>query len=132
MKRSLNFPDLGLLIFRVTIGLTMALNHGLSKVPPSDQFVDALTGMGFPMAIIFAWCAGLSELVGGFLIAGGLFARHAAVFMGITMSVAAFVAHAADPFAKKEMAILYLASCTLIALCGAGSFSLDRIFRKKI
>jgi putative oxidoreductase len=87
--------------------------------------------MGFPVAIAFAWCAGLSELVGGFLIASGLFARHASVFLGITMSVAVFLAHAADPIAKKEMAVLYLASCILIAFCGAGSYSLDRIFRKK-
>lgn len=131
MKRFLNFPDFGLLIFRITIGLIMAFNHGLSKIPPSEQFIEALVGMGFPVAVVFAWCASLSELLGGALIAAGLFARHAALFLGVTMSVAVFIAHGADPFAKKEMAVLYLASCILIALCGAGTYSLDRVFRKK-
>lgn len=131
MRRFLQLPDLGILLFRLVIGLTMGLTHGLGKMPPPEQLTAGLVAMGFPWAIFFAWCAALSEFLGGWLIALGLFTRYAAVFMGITMSIAVFVAHAADPFGKKELAVLYLASCLLLFFQGAGRFSLDRVLRKK-
>ncbi len=131
MNKFINSPDLGLLVFRLFIGLSMAFAHGLSKVPPSSMFIDGVAGMGFPLPTLFAWGAGLSELLGGLLIAVGLFTRPAALSLGVTMAIAAFVAHAADPFERKEMALLYLVACVLLCFQGAGRFSLDRIFRKK-
>lgn len=131
MNKLIHSPDFGLLIFRLFIGLTMAFAHGMGKLPPPDQMVQGVGAMGFPAALFFAWAAALSEFAGGILIAVGLFTRHAAFFMGFTMTVAAFVAHAADPFQKKEMALLYLVSCLLLFFQGAGKYSMDRIFRKK-
>lgn len=131
MKKIIYSPDLGLLLFRLTIGLTISLAHGLGKIPPSEQFIGGVSALGFPLPILFAWMASLSEFLGGLLIALGLYIRHAAVFLGFTMSVAAFNAHASDPFAKKEMAILFLVSCVLLFFQGAGKFSLDRLVRKK-
>lgn len=130
IKKMIHNPDLGLLIFRLFAGLTIAFGHGLGKVPPSEQLVAGVDSLGFPVPLVFAWLAALSEFGGGLLIAGGLFARHAALFLGFTMSVAAFRVHASDPFQVKEMALLYLASCILIFFCGAGRFSLDRVLRK--
>lgn len=131
MKKILNQPDLGLLIFRVFIGLSMALAHGLGKIPPSEQLIEGVGAMGFPLPVVFAWSASLAELVGGLLIALGLFTRPAALFLGFTMAVAAFGAHGADPFQKQELSLLYLASCALFIFSGAGSLSLDKILRKK-
>lgn len=131
MHRLINHPDLGLLVFRVFVGLTMAFAHGLGKMPPSEQMLGGVAAMGFPVPIVFAWSAALSEFLGGLLIAGGLFTRPAAAFLGFTMMIAAFVAHAADPFQKKELALLYLAACVLLAFMGPGRFSLDRWIRKK-
>ena len=131
MKKLLHNSDLGNLIFRLFVGLSMALAHGLGKVPPSSQFVEGVESLGFPLPIVFAWSAGLAELIGGFLIAAGLFTRWSALFLGITMAVAAFGRHSADPFNVKEMALLYLFSCVLLVFQGAGKFSLDRIIRKK-
>ncbi len=42
------------------------------------------------------------------------------------MAVAAFVVHGADPFERKEMALLYLIGFTAIALLGAGKYSVDK------
>lgn len=130
MKKLIHNPDLGLLIFRLFVGLAMAFSHGLGKLPPSEQLIAGVTAMGFPLPILFAWSASLSEFLGGLLIATGLYTRWASAFLGFTMAVAAFVAHAADPFGKKEMALLYLFSCILLVLQGGGKFSLDRLFRK--
>lgn len=130
MKNLLNKPDLGLLVFRLFIGLSMALAHGFGKLPPNDQLVGGVEGMGFPLPLVFAWGAALSEFLGGLFIAMGLYTRYASAFLGFTMAVAAFIAHANDPFGTKEMALIYLVSCVLFLLGGAGKYSLDRIIRK--
>lgn len=127
----MNRPDLGLLIFRLFVGLTMALSHGLGKLPPPQMMIDGIGTMGFPIPVVFAWCAALSEFLGGLFIAAGLYTRLAAASLAFTMFVAGFIAHAADPFDKKEMALLYLACSLLLVFQGAGAFSLDRVFRKK-
>lgn len=126
------WDNLALLVLRLLIGLTMAFAHGLSKVPPSDKLIEGVTGMGFPAPVFFAWCAGLSEFVGGILIAVGLLTRPAAASLAFTMVIAFFVAHGADPFGKKELAFLYLGASLVIMAMGAGKFSLDSLlFGKK-
>lgn len=129
-SKSLLF-NLGLLVLRVTCGLSMAFGHGLSKMPPSDKFIEGVTEMGFPSPEIFAWLAGLSEFLGGLCIAIGLFVRPSALFLAFTMAVAAFVRHAPDPFKVKELSVLYFALSVSLLLIGGGSFALDRFFRKK-
>lgn len=131
MKKVFYNPDLGLLLFRLFVGLAMAFGHGLGKMPPPEQLVAGVAAMGFPAPILFAWAAALSEFVGALLIAGGLFTRIAAGFLGITMAVAGFVVHSADPFDIKEKALFYFFSCVLLLFTGAGKYSLDRIIRKK-
>ncbi len=130
MKNFFNNSSLGLLLFRLFVGLAMAFAHGLSKVPPSEQFVSGVSEMGLPLPYLFAWAAGLSELIGGLLIASGLFTRYASLFLGLTMAVAAFVRHADDPFKMKELALMYLFSCILLLFTGAGRYSLDHKIRK--
>lgn len=123
--------DFGLLLFRLFIGLTMAIAHGLGKIPPTEQLVAGVAAIGFPLPVLFAWAAALSELVGGAFIAVGLMTRLSSLFLGFTMAVAGFVVHAADPFQVKEMSLLYLAACVLLIFTGAGKYSLDKLIRKK-
>ncbi|MEM9998442.1 MAG: DoxX family protein [Bacteroidota bacterium] len=117
---------LGLLVLRLFAGLAMAFAHGLGKVPPSEGFIEATAGLGFPAPTLFAWMAGLAELVGGVLVALGLLTRPASFFLVVTMAVAAFGAHAGDPFGDKEMALLYGAVFLCTMLTGSGRFGLDR------
>lgn len=131
LKECSHNPDLGLLVFRLFVGLAMALAHGLAKTPPPDRMIEGLTGMGFPMPLFFAWCAALAELVGGLFIAAGLLTRLSALALGFTMAIAGFVAHANDPFQSKELAFMYLASCVLLIFTGAGKYSLDKIICRK-
>lgn len=119
--------DAGLLWLRVIAGAGMAY-HGYGKAFGEwmPKFVEGVAGMGFPMPSLFAWAAALSEFAGGILLAAGLGTRYAAGFIFITMSVAAFVAHAADPFQKKELAIAYWTIAGALMMTGGGRFSLDR------
>jgi putative oxidoreductase len=123
------FQSLSLTFLRVFAGASMAFAHGMSKVPPSEKFVGYLSGMGFPSPEIFAWSAGLAEFLGGIFLAIGLFTRASAFFVAVTMFVAAFVAHAADPFQERELALMYFAVCLVFVVRGSSRFSVDRLFR---
>lgn len=123
--------DFAALILRLFAGLTMAFAHGLGKIPPPEMLVQGLGAMGFPAPEFFAWAAALAEFAGGLLLALGLLTRPAAFFMAFTMAVAAFGAHAADPFQKKEMALLYLVISLFFVIYGAGKFSIDRFISKR-
>lgn len=124
--------SLGLLVGRVMFGLIMAFSHGMGKVPPPQGLIDGVTAMGLPLPGFMAWSAGLAEFAGGLLIAVGLFTRPAALLWIVTMLVAAFVAHGADPFQKKELALLYLSFAVVVLALGGGKFSLDHLLSRKL
>ena len=46
-------------------------------------------------------------------------------FIRVTMAVAAFMIHAADPFAKQEKALVFLIAFVALLLTGPGRYSLD-------
>ena len=126
------WTDASLVLTRVVFGLSMAFAHGMGKVPPSEGFTGFVGKLGFPAPELFAWAAGLSEFVGGILIALGLLTRVSGFFLLQTMLVAVFLAHGDDPFKKMEMGLLYATvSLTLIAT-GAGRFSLDRLLVERL
>lgn len=123
---------MGLLFLRVTMGSGIAY-HGYQKIFGGfiGKLAEGVKGMGFPYPEAFAWAAALSEFLGGILIALGVGTRAAAFFVFSTMAVAAFLAHAADPFNKKELALAYWAISGALMLTGAGPYSLDaRLGRK--
>jgi putative oxidoreductase len=61
----------------------------------------------------------------------GLFTRVALGFLIFTMIIAAFVVHGADPFEKREMALIYLSAYLLLMTFGAGRFSIDHMIEKR-
>jgi putative oxidoreductase len=123
--------DLAQASLRVFAGLTMAIAHGLPKFPPGEQLVGGLTQMGFPVPELFAWLAVGAELLGGLFLCIGFLTRPSAAFLAITMLVAAVVVHGADPFQKKEMALLYFFISFFFMLKGAGKLSIDQFIRQK-
>jgi putative oxidoreductase len=118
-------------VLRVVVGLLMASLHGLGKVPPSERFIGGVEGMGFPMPVVFAWLAGLSELIGGVFLAIGLFTRPSAFLLLITMLVAAFGKHMADPLDVKELSLMYAAVSLIFVTKGAGRLSIDHFLGRK-
>lgn len=123
--------NLGLAILRIFSGLAMALAHGIGKVPPSERMITNVTNMGFPLPTIFAWAAGSAELFGGVFLAAGFMTRISAFFVSFTMFVAAFIAHAGDPFARQEKALLFLCIGILYMLVGAGRYSIDGLIKRQ-
>ena len=117
--------DALLALTRCVFGLSMALAHGLHKLPPSDRFIEVIGELGFPLAAFFAWCAGLAEAVGGLLLALGISTRLMAFFLVQTMLVAVFLQHGSDPFKKMELGLLYGTTFLLIMGVGGGRYSID-------
>jgi putative oxidoreductase len=72
-----NGPELAWTMVRVVFGLSIAFFHGYAKVfgGKMGEFAKGVAALGFPAPTFFAWCASLSELVGGVLVAIGVFAR---------------------------------------------------------
>jgi putative oxidoreductase len=117
--------DLGLFVLRLGFGLTLAFSHGFGKVSALGKFVEGVANRGMPLPWLLGPAAALSEFVGGILLAIGLLTRPSALFVLITMLVAALHIHAADPFAKKELAITYALASAAILIAGPGRFSVD-------
>lgn len=125
------FIDIVLFCVRIFIGFAM-LSHGFPKLQQlfsgeEIQFYNFL-GMGEKLSLIFAVFA---EFVCSIFIILGLFTRIAVFFLVITMFIAGLVFHSADPFAKKELSLLYLAIYTLIFAFGAGKYSIDYMITKR-
>jgi putative oxidoreductase len=118
--------DLALLILRVAFGAALALTHGRAKLTAPERFVEALSKRNFPLPGFFGWAAILTEFVGGALLVVGLLTRPAATLVVITLGVAAFDFHSADPFAKRELALAYAVVALSVAIAGPGRYSLDR------
>lgn len=123
--------EFGLFLARLFVGLSMAFAHGLGKMQDPSGIIGGVTKMGLPMPELLGWAAAISEFVFALLLAIGLATRPAALMLAITMSVAAFVAHGADPYGKKEMALLYLAFSLVYFFFGGGRWSLDAMIVKR-
>jgi putative oxidoreductase len=120
--------DFGLFVLRAFAGTSLALAHGLGKLPPTEGFMKGVTALGLPPQA--AWLSGFAEFFCGLLLAIGLGTRPAAMIIATNMSVAAFRQHATDPYLRAELAYLYLAVAAMFVLVGAGRFSADRVIKR--
>ena len=113
---------------RIMAGL-LFMQHGLQKI------FGLFGGVPADAPAFVVWVAGAVELVGGALVAIGLFAGPAAFLASGTMAVAYFMGHWARtgeffPILNQgELAILYCFVFLYISSRGGGPLSLDRIIR---
>lgn len=104
------------------------LGHGLTKLmhfqEMKTQFPDPL-GVG---PVVSLTITVICEVVLAFFVALGAATRVAAAFVFLMLVIAAFVVHAADPWSKKEFAVIYAIPFLVITLTGPGRLSLDSVF----
>jgi putative oxidoreductase len=122
--------NLALAALRIFAGLSLMLAHGMGKLPPSDPFIQGTAAMGFPAPTMFAWAAAMSEFLGGMFLVLGLFTRVAAFFICFTMATALLGVHYHDPYAKKELATVYLFIAGAFLIMGSADWSVDKLLRK--
>jgi len=120
-------PSIGLLVLRLGTGGLLFYGHGLGKImnfsTRAAAFSDPI-GLGpeTSMALVV-----FAEVFCSIALVLGLATRLAGIPIVIFSLVAVFVQHAADPFAKKELALLYLVPALTLIATGAGRFSLDHL-----
>ncbi len=129
--------DIGLLILRLTVGLTLAV-HGTQKLfgwfggpglNTTGQFFEAI---GFVPGRRHALMAGLAETGGGLLLALGLLTPFAAAVVFGVMLVAAFSVHIKNGFfitsGGYEYTLVLAVAALVLAFTGPGSLSADALF----
>jgi putative oxidoreductase len=120
--------DLGLLLLRLTLGLSMLILHGWPKLQGfskiSKSFNDPV-GLGPQISLgltVFAEVGCSALLVVGFLT------RFASLTLAICLGVAFFLVHG-GVFAGEqggEKAFLYLAGYVTLLFAGSGKFAFEK------
>ncbi len=118
--------NIGLALLRI-VPSAMMLVHGIPKLQnffsgEEIKFPDPI-GIGASPSLFLAV---IGEVLCPIFLIVGYKTRWFSVPAAITMFVAAFVLHSADPFSVKEMAILYFLFFLVIFLLGPGKYSIDR------
>ncbi len=126
--------NLGLLILRLVIGLTVAA-HGGQKLfgwfggGGIDAAAPIFEQLGFRPGRLHAFVAGLAELVGGLFLAVGFLTPAASAAVVGVMLTAAVSAHVRNGFfATKggyEYTLALASSALAVAFTGPGAYSLD-------
>ena len=124
MKNNLQ-TQIGLALLRIAPSI-MLITHGLPKfqklISGNFEFGDPI-GIGATPSLFLAV---IGEFICPILIIVGFKTRWMAVPPAITMVVAGFIVHSADPFGTKEKAFLFLVFFIAIILLGPGKFSIDK------
>lgn len=123
--------NFALLVARIAIA-TLMLTHGLPKLAMlfSGEQVQfpGLFGLSPELSLGLAVFA---EVFCSVLVLIGFGTRLAVIPLIVTMLVAVFYIHAADPFVKKEIGLHYLLVYALLLIAGSGRFSLDNLLYRK-
>jgi putative oxidoreductase len=127
--------DTGLAILRVVIG-AIFVAHGGQKlfVFGLDGVAGAFGQMGIPMAGILGPFVAFVEFFGGLALISGLLTRLASLGLLSTMVVAILKVHLPNGFFAPngiEFPLALLGSTALLAITGAGSWSIDSVIAKK-
>jgi putative oxidoreductase len=117
-------------VLRIIVGL-LFLEHGLAKI---FDFPHPPNHIAFALLTINPGLQGLIELIGGLLLALGLFTRPVAFILSGDMAFAYFMAHAPRGFFPLlnggELAIVYCFLFLYFAVAGGGAWSLDQLRRQ--
>jgi putative oxidoreductase len=112
-----------------TVAALIFFEHGTQKLlgfPPTDKPPDVLS---------LSWISGVFELVGGALLAVGLFTRPVAFVLSGNMAFAYWLAHAPRSFFPVlnggDAAILYCFVFLYLVFAGGGAWSIDALMRTK-
>lgn len=118
-------------LLRVMAALLL-LQHGTQKLlgfPPLPP------GRAGPEFLTLIWFAGVIELVGGVLLALGLFSRATAFILSGELAFAYWLGHAPRGFYPilnaGELAALYCFVFLYLAAAGPGPWSLDRLLWRR-
>ncbi|MCD9854873.1 DoxX family protein [Epilithonimonas sp. JDS] len=120
-----------ILVIRLFVGISM-LTHGLPKLDKliANDKIEFMNFLGLGSAISLVLVVFAEFLCSVFIMLGFL-TRFATIPLMVTMLIAFFVVHGSDPYATKELSLVYFFFYLTIFVLGSGKFSLDWLFSKK-
>lgn len=129
---SANQAQITLGIVRIVAGVIF-MAHGYQKffIMGLPGVTGMFEGLGVPLAGIAAILVAGLELVGGFALLIGFFARFIAVPLAIDIAMAIALVHAKNGFFVPrgvEFVTLLMVTAIAVAIAGPGKFSIDRAF----
>ncbi len=123
--------DIALLILRLGVGISMAINHGYGKISGGPEkwadLGDAMKDLGITFLPVFwGFMAAFAEFFGSLFVAIGFLTRGAAFLVAFTMFVAVY-GHVigGDAFKDTSHSLELFCAFACIFLTGAGKFSID-------
>ena len=125
--------DFAKLLLRVVLGVLILL-HGISKIKSGPAMIlDLVAHAGAPAAL--GYLVYIGEVLAPALVIVGLFTRAAAAIIVVNMIVAVLLAHTGDLLSMNdsggyalELQALYLVAALVVAMIGAGRYSLGGIY----
>lgn len=130
-KSNTTLNHLWLLVYRISLSAFMQ-THGLPKLTRllsgnTENFPDPL-GLGSHLSLTLTV---FGEFLAPLLVIIGFSTRFFAIPPAMAMGVAALVVHGNDPFARKELALLFLLGYLTILVMGGGRYSVDTLLGKR-
>ena len=129
-RSSMESVNVGLLILRIIVGLSLFMKHGFEKLTGYSTMVQ-----GFPNPIHIGSHASLAfalftDGICSLLIVFGFMTRPAAALILINLLTAFIFIHHAEFFGGPstdhvQLVVLYIAAAATLVCTGAGKFSVD-------
>ncbi|MGX6511204.1 DoxX family protein [Rhodococcus sp. SJ-2] len=129
--------DIGILIARLGLGIIL-LTHGLQKLTVWGQSGTsaAFEGMGVPAASVSAFVATWVEILGGIALILGLLVPVFGALLFLVMAGAFVIVHVGNGVYVADGGFELVAAlglgALLLAVVGAGRFSIDHILGPKL
>ena len=126
--------DVAWLLLRLVVGLSL-VPHGMQKMfgafggPGMTRVAASFAAQGFNPPTVLAWTVALTEIVGGVLLAVGLFTRPAALAITIFLATAVTVHYGRGFFWTTggfEYPLLWAVAALFFLIRGGGPLSVDR------
>lgn len=131
--------DVAWLLLRLVVGFSL-VPHGMQKLfgafngPGMARVAANFAQQGFNPPTLFAWAVALTELVGGTLLAIGLFTRPAALAITIFLGTAVTVHYGRGFFWTAggfEFPLMWAVAALFFLIRGGGPLSIDRALSRE-
>lgn len=121
-----------LLGFRALVSLSMINTHGMKKVLDIEGTMAHIPdpfGIGGALSTYIS--IGVNIFLAGFVAIGLLTRLSSLGILSVTLS-GFFIVHANDPWAVRDVPLMYSLAFLLILLLGPGKYSLDQWITKQL
>ena len=125
--------DVPLLFFRLILAYGF-FQPAMMKITGLTGVAEWFGSMGYPLPVVSAFLAALTEGLGVVLLTLGLGTRYIAIPLMFVMGVAVLTVHLSNGFAAGdngfEIPLYYFLMLFALVVYGSGRFSLDHFFSR--